>query len=1086
MPSPSACLVARGALPLGLSLLLLAAAPAVAGQGAARGSVDFQREVRPILADNCFSCHGPDESTRQVRLRLDSEDGAFGERPNGRPVVPGDTAASLVYQRISHENAALRMPPPALSTKTLSDEQIDTLRRWIDEGASWDQHWAFEAIERPEPPAVAVAGWARSPLDRFVLARLEAEGLTPSAEADKGTLARRAALDLTGLPPDPETLEAFLDDTSPDAYEKLVDRLLGSVHWGEHRARYWLDAARYADTHGIHIDNYREMFPYRDWVIDAFNRNLSFDQFTVDQIAGDLLPEPTLDQLVATGFQRNNITTNEGGVVPEEYEAIYAKDRAETIGGVYLGLTVGCATCHDHKFDPIAQREFYALTAFFRNTTQFVMDGNVSDPPPILVVPEEEDRDRWYELRTEAVDLEARIARHAAGVDNTFAEWLATGEYRDLRAPLDEASEWMRLHLDDPAAPAFEMDGIPRPVLLGGDARIEAGPHGQPALAFGDESWAGLPSVPLDTDTPFSMALWIFQPEAEGNYVVAGQYDADDDSRGWSVDLGSRQLSFRMTGEKNPTGIGRSSARVAPTNVKRMPPGEWTHIVIAHDGTGERAGMNIFRDGEFLEAAGSEYFAKVIGSLQTGLPLELGRGRTRGRGGRDELEMRYFTGGGIADLRVFNRPLTVQEAKVVSLWPTLERARSKDPDALDDTEREALRLHYLGVKDATYQRLLARTHELELEWREMRRRGGVTHVMHERADSEPAAHVLQRGMYDQPLDRVLAGVPAALPPMAESWPRNRLGLARWLVDDANPLTSRVTVNRFWQQVFGTGLVATSEDFGAQGETPSHPELLDWLAAEFRESRWDVKQFFRMVVTSATYRQAAATTPEKAERDPDNRLFSRGPRFRMDGEMVRDYALAASGMLVRTLGGPSVKPYQPEGVWSTVAMKQSNTRLYEPDEGEALYRRSLYTFWKRSAPPASMRIFNAPTREHFTVRRERTNTPLQALVILNDPQFVEASRHLAQQAMREAGEGFDGRLDFVTTRLMARPFAAAERAVAKRTFDRFLEAYRTDAGAARSLLETGDSTPDEGLPAAESAAWTMVVSQVLNLDEVLNK
>ena len=1086
MSSPSAYLAFRDVLPSAVAVLLLAAAPAVAQQGAAGASVDFQREVRPILADNCFSCHGPDESTRQVRLRLDTEDGAFGERPNGRPVVPGDAPASLVFQRVSHANAALRMPPPALSNKTLTDEQIDTLRRWIDEGASWDQHWAFEAIERPAPPAVADASWARSPLDRFVLSRLEAGGLTPAAEADKRTLARRAALDLTGLPPDAETLEAFLNDTAPDAYEKLVDRLLASVHWGEHRARYWLDAARYADTHGIHIDNYREMYPYRDWVIDAFNRNLPFDQFTVDQIAGDLLPEPTLDQLVATGFQRNNITTNEGGVVPEEYEAIYAKDRAETVGGVYLGLTVGCATCHDHKFDPIAQREFYALTAFFRNTTQFVMDGNVSDPPPILVVPELEDRDRWYELRAEAVDLEARIARRAAGVDDTFAEWLATGEYRDLRAPLDEASEWMRLHLDDQAAPAFEMDGRRHPVTLAGEARVEAGPHDQPALRFGEGAWAELPSLPLDTDTPFSIALWIFQPEEEGEYVVAGQYDTEDGNRGWSMNIGSRQLSFRMTGEANAKGTGRGSASVSPTNVKRMPAGEWTHVVFTHDGTGERAGMNVFRNGEVLEAAGSEYFAKANGSLQTGLPLELGRGATRGRGGRDELAMRYFTGGGIADLRVFNRPLTVQEARVVWLWPALQSARQKDPAALDDTEREALRLHYLGVKDATYQRLLARTHELELEWREMRRRGGVTHVMHERADSEPAAHVLQRGMYDQPLDRVLAGVPAALPPMAESWPRNRLGLARWLVDDTNPLTSRVTVNRFWQQMFGTGLVATSEDFGAQGETPTHPELLDWLAAEFRESGWDVKRFFRMVVTSATYRQAAATTPEKAEQDPDNRLFSRGPRFRMDGEMVRDYALAASGLLARAIGGPSVKPYQPAGVWSTVAMKQSNTRLYEQDEGEALYRRSLYTFWKRSAPPASMQIFNAPTREHFTVRRERTNTPLQALVTLNDPQFVEASRHLAQRAMREAGEDFDGRLDFVTTRLLARPFAAAERAVAQRTFDRFLEAYRADAGEAESLLAVGESAPDEGLPAAESAAWTMLVSQVLNLDELLNK
>ena len=1093
MPGRTAAFAARHApLPAPPGLLLAIAlaagappAPAAGQDAAAAPPVDFQRQVRPILADNCFQCHGPDEGTRQVRLRLDTEDGAFAERPAGRPVVRGDAGASLVYRRVTHADARLRMPP-AHTNKTLTGEQIDVLRRWIDEGAAWDRHWSFEPVVRPEEPAVADAAWARQPLDRFVLARLEAAGLTPAPEADRRTLARRAALDLTGLPPEPALLDAFLNDPSADAYEKFVDRLLAAEGWGEHRARYWLDAARYGDTHGIHIDNYREMYPYRDWVIRAFNRNQPFDEFTMEQVAGDLLPEPGLDQLVASGFQRNNITTNEGGVVPEEYEAIYAKDRAETIGNVFLGLTVGCATCHDHKFDPLAQREFYALTAFFRNTTQYVMDGNVSDPPPILVVPREEDRELWYGLREEAAGVEARMAHRAAAVDAAFAEWLATGAHRALESPLEAGAQWMRLHLDAAAGAAFELDGRRHPVALEGGAKIAAGPHGHAALRFGEESWAGLPPVPLDTDTPFSIALWIHQPEQEGNFVVAGQYDADDDMRGWSMDVASRQLSFRMTGERDPEGPGRPSARVAPTNLKRMPPGEWTHVVITHDGTGERAGMNVFRDGDVVEASGSEYFAKVLGSMRTGLPLELGRGRTRGRGGRDELEMRYFSGGGIADLRVFDRPLTAQEAKVVSLWATLERAREKHPDALDEAERGALRLYYLSVEDEQYRGLVARNREIGREWRELRRRGGVTHVMRERTGSEAAAHVLYRGMYDQPRERVIAGVPAALPPLEESWPRNRLGLARWLVDDANPLTGRVTVNRFWQQVFGTGLVATSEDFGAQGDPPTHPALLDWLAVEFRESGWDVKRFFRTLVTSATYRQSAAAAPGKLEADPDNRLLSRGPRFRMDAEMVRDYALAASGLLVRKIGGPSVRPYQPAGVWSTVAMPQSNTRTYRQDDGESLYRRSLYTFWKRSAPPPSMEIFNAPTREHSVVRRERTNTPLQALVTMNDPQFVEASRHLAQRALRQAGEAFDPRLDFVTLRLLARRFDDAERDVARRSYEGLVAAYRADPDEARRLLRVGDSLPDDTLPAAESAAWTMLATQVLNLDETLNK
>ena len=1047
-------------------------------------TVDFQREVRPILSDNCFLCHGPDQSARRARLRLDTQDGAFSPRPSGTTIAPHDLDASLLYQRITHEDERLRMPPPALSTKTLSSEQIDVLKRWIEEGASWDQHWSFKPIARLSPPAVTDDVWSRGALDRFVLARLEAEGLQPASEADRRTLARRVALDLTGLPPDPGVLATFLSDTSDGAYEALVDRLLDSRHWGEHRARYWLDAARYGDTHGIHIDNYREMYAYRDWVIRAFNDNLPFDEFTVDQIAGDLLPDPTLDRLVATGFQRNNITTNEGGVVPEEYEAIYAKDRAETIGGVFLGLTIGCATCHDHKFDPIAQREFYAMTAFFRNTTQYVMDGNVSDPPPVLVVPDDDDRELWHRLRREAADVEAQLQARAASVGPMFVEWLTRGAHREIETPLDASAEILTLALQDAGGPAVWLEGDRRPIIVQPGAVIAEGPNGHPSLMFDAESWAELPSLSLDSDTPFSIAMWIYQPEDEGSFVVAGQYDQEDGSRGWAMTIGSRQLSFRVTGDRAAPGLGATSARVGPINTKRMPTGEWTHIVVTHDGTAERGGLHVYRNGDLVEEQGSEFFAKAEGSILTDQPFYLGRGDALS--GTGEPEIRHFGGGGIADVRVFNRALTVQEAKVVSEWRALQTAATKSPDALTSDERVALRLRYLSIEDDEFGRLVTRKQEIAREWREVRRRGSVTHVMQEIVDSEPEAHVLSRGMYDQPLGRVVAGTPAALPPMAGSLPRNRLGLAKWLVDEANPLTSRVTVNRFWQQLFGTGLVATSEDFGAQGEPPSHPELLDHLAVEFRESGWDVKQFFRTVVTSATYRQSAQISPDKLEKDADNRLLSRGPRFRMDAEMIRDYALAASGLLVRMIGGPSVKPYQPQGVWQTVAMPQSNTRIYEPDTGDKLYRRSLYTFWKRSAPPPSMDIFNAPTREHSTVRRERTNTPLQALVTMNDTQFVEASRHLAQRAMREAGDDFDRRLNYVTTRLLARDFGDQERAVAKRTYDGFVDLYRASADDARRLLDVGDSAFDDALSVTESAAWTMLASQLMNLDEVLNK
>ncbi len=1051
-------------------------------------AVDFQRDVRPILSDNCFACHGPDEATREADLRLDTRDGAFSarppagrsNRPRGPAVVPGDTGASLLVERINQTDPLRRMPPE-VSQKSLSGEQVETLTRWIEQGAPWDEHWSFAAIDRPTPPDVDNEAWARDPLDRFILARLETEELSPAEEADRRSLARRAALDLTGLPPDPGTLAIFLGDTEDGAYERLVDRLLASPHWGEHRARYWLDAARYGDTHGIHIDNYREMYAYRDWVIKAFNRNQPFDDFTLDQIAGDLLPEPTLDQLIATGFQRNNITTNEGGVVIEEYEAIYAKDRAETIGSVFMGLTVGCATCHDHKFDPISQREFYALTAFFRNTTQYVMDGNISDPPPTLVVPRDDDRDTWYRLREEVGELEDAMTERLGTVETAFAKWLASDAHRDVDAPLGAGPELLRLDLDGGEGPAVIVDGETQPLVLHGEVRIEPGPNGLPALLFGDESSAELPPLELDTDTPFSLAMWIHMPEAEGSYTVASQSDPHDADRGWQVTLGARELYFRLRGDRAGPGRGATSISINPNNTQRLTPGQWTHIVFTHDGSGERGGLHIYRDGDRVPEQGSEFFAKVQGRIRTDRPFYLGRHDRRTEG-----SAQYFSGGGIADVRVFDRVLSVEEASVLSNWSAIRTAAAKALEELTADERQSLLLSYANTNDEEYRRLSARRLEIDAEWRELRRRGTVTHVMQELPGSEAAAHVLYRGMYDQPRERVLAGTPAALPPMPEDLPRNRLGLAHWLVDETNPLMARVTVNRFWQQVFGTGLVTTSEDFGAQGDVPSHPELFDYLATEFRDSGWDVKGFFRRLVTSSTYRQAATLTPDKLEQDPDNRLLSRGPRFRMDAEMVRDTALAASGLLVRTIGGPSVKPYQPEGHWERVAMNSSNTARYRRDSGDKLYRRSLYTFWKRAAPPPSMTIFDAGNREHSVVRRERTNTPLQALVTMNDTQFVEASRYLAQRAMREAGDDFDRRLDYVTTRLLSRPFDDSERAVARRTYDGLIDLYRADETAARELVDVGESAHDAALAADESAAWTMLASQLMNLDEALNK
>ena len=971
--------------------------------------VDFQKEVRPILSNNCFACHGPDKESRMANLRLDRQEDARA-------------ALGKVMERITAEKPARRMPPP-YSHKTLTSQQIETLKRWIAEGAPWKEQWAFIAPVRPAVPAVKSAEWVRNPIDAFILAKLETAGLKPAPEADKRKLARRVALDLIGLPPTPAEVDAFVRDSSADSYEKLIDHFMASPHYGEHRARYWLDAARYADTHGIHVDNYREMWPYRDWVIQAFNKNMPFDRFTIEQLAGDLLPNRTLDQQIASGFNRCNVTTNEAGIIAEEFEAIYSKDRADTTGAVWLGLTVGCATCHDHKFDPISQRDHYTLEAFFRNTTQPVMDGNVSDTPPIVVVPRASDRKRWFAVQQEQAAVRARMKEMMSSPGKI--------KFTNPPRPLDEGSEIF--------------------------ARTDE-------ATFEGKKTIDLPNQPVfGVSKQFSMAMWMKMPKSEESLVAASQFDPDalnqekeKKGRGWIFDIGGRVPGFRVTGDDG------SSLDARAGHLDQLLPGTWHHVVVTYDGTGERMGLSMFLDGRAIDIQGSEPLTKLKGNFATKAPLRLG-GDTK----------RFFEGGTIKDFRIFSRVLSEDEARLVWMWPKLHEG-----------DADAVRLFALRHADAGYQKLTKELAELESERKDMRRRAAVSHVMEERADQKPFAHVLFRGMYDQPREKVEPDVPSALPPMPKAYPRDRLGLAEWLMNADNPLTSRVTVNRYWQELFGTGIVKTAEDFGSQGEPPSHPELLDWLAVDFRESGWDVKRLIKTIMLSSTYRQAALTTEDKLKVDPENRLLSRGPRFRMDGELVRDYALAASGLLNEEIGGPSVKPYQPDGVWETVAMLGSNTRFYKHDSGEKLYRRSMYTFWKRSAPPASMDIFNAPTREACTVRRERTNTPLQALVTMNDVQFVEAARILAERAL--AVHGVDGQVDLVSGVLLARPLEDRERTIVKRELKDFLSYYDSHPADAKKLIAMGERKPAAKLAPAELAAMTMVVNQMMNLDEVLNK
>jgi hypothetical protein len=758
---------------------------------------------------------------------------------------------------------------------------------------------------------------------------------------------------------------------------------------------------------------------------------------------------------------------------------MYARDRADTTGTVWMGLTIGCATCHDHKFDPIAQKEMYAMTAFFRNTTQYALDGNVPDTPPIVTVPSDADRAKWDELQTLRTNLKAVVANAQTGPNAGFESWLRSPERRQIAAPFASAS---LLDVSVAESPQVTHNGQTGPVTLPADVTLGDGPPGVgKALHFGKEGAIKLPNIPeIDSDKPFTVAAWVQVPKVTQGFPLASQVDSikEGDSTkewGWSVRVTQNNTEpavFQIMLE------GRDGKYISaqPAPEFGLKAATWYHVIFTYDGSRSERGLRIYINGNAVPSYGTGAdLAPLETSVQTTAPLMLGN---RGK--------QFLEGGAIAGFRVLNRRTDEQDAQLLFAEDRVKTAAAKDIPDLSESDRQALLIYYTAEQDPAAKEAIAKLHQVDAARYEIARRSAVTFVQQERTDSQPIAHVLYRGLYDQMREEVHPNVPAVLPPMPQSLPRNRLGLAEWLVDPINPLTARVTVNRFWQHIFGTGLVKTAEDFGSQGEPPTHPELLDWLAVEFRESGWDVKKMLRLMVTSATYRQAPITTPEKIERDRDNRLLSRGTHYRMDAEMVRDYALAVSGLLVSKVGGPSVKPYQPPKVWETVAMNESNTRVYIPDTGEGLYRRSLYTFWKRSAPPPSMDIFDAPSREECVVRRERTDTPLQALVTMDDPQFVEANRVLAQNALLAARGNVDREIGYMANRLLGRSFNEKEQAIVLKSYRDYLAYYQAAPDDAAKLVKVGESKPVATLPSPQLAAMTMVANELMNLDEVLVK
>lgn len=991
-------------------------------EGAEGGKVSFSRDVLPILSDNCFQCHGPDGAQRKADLRLDTKEGAL--RTKEPVVVPGKSGESELYLRVISDDAAEVMPPPK-SNRKLTAAQKEVLKRWIDEGAAWGKHWAYEAPRRPELPAVKNEKWARNAIDRFVLARLEAEGLSPSAEAARETLLRRVSLDLTGLPPTPEEIDAFLADKSEQAYEKVVDRLLASPRYGERMVWEWLDAARYADTNGYQGDPTRSMWFWRDWAIEALNKNMPFDQFTVEQIAGDLLPNPTRSQLVATGFHRNHMINGEGGRIAEESRVDYVQDRVETTGTVWLGLTLNCCRCHDHKFDPILQREYYSLSAYFNSIDE---NGGADAHPhgnPVLAIPTPEQEQRIAELKTREAD--ANRARDELG--------------QKLRGKLPE---WEK-SIAGAAATVTWTALVPEELKSEGGADLAKGEDGS-VTASGKNPERDTFVLTLKTKLKSITGLRL-EALPDDKFVNNGPGRADNGNfvlTEFKVTLGGKALPL--------TAVSADYAQGG------FPP---ENAVDGKDDTGW--------------AVASEF-----GKLHTAVFAVNGTAASDAAETAVTVRLEFRS---IHISHVLGKfRVSATDAPATALKPLPDNIRAILATAAEqrnDGQKKELTEFFLNSEPA-----LAEARKAVDDARKAREQAEKdvprTMVMRDRAQPRET-FVLVRGAYDKFAEKVTHGVPAVLPALPGDAPPNRLALAKWIVSPENPLTARVTVNRVWQLFFGMGLVKTAEDFGVQGEKPSHPELLDWLAREFVESGWDVKRLHKLIVMSATYRQSSKVTKEGAERDPENRLLGRGARIRLPSWMIRDQALAASGLLVEKVGGRPVKGYQPTGIWEEATFGQIR---YEQEHGESLYRRSLYQFWRRIVGPTM--FFDVANRQTCTVKLARTNTPLHALATLNDVTYVEASRNLAQRVLLGPASDDAGRIREAFRRCTGRFPNAAELEVLTKRLARLRERFAKDADEAKKLIAVGESKADPRVNVTDLAAYTSLASVMLNLDETISK
>ncbi len=1013
-------------------------------------TVDYNLHVRPILSDKCFFCHGPDKNSQKAGLELATPEGAYAalKKAKGKhAIVPGDLAGSEVYHRLISTDADEMMPPKS-SNRVLTNYEKAVLMKWIEQGAEYKPHWALIKPRQLPLPTVGNKAWPRNEIDYFILNKLDEKGLKPAPEADRETLLRRVTLDLAGLPPTLAEIDAFLADKSPRAYETVVDRLLKSPHYGEKMAVDWLDLARFADTHGYTVDRYRPMWPWRDWVIKSFNQNMPFDQFTTWQLAGDLLPNPTREQRLATAFNRNHSQNMEGGIVNEEYRVEYVADRANTLGTAYLGLTVECARCHDHKFDPISQKDYYSLFGFFNNVDEA---GQISwdDAPPVptMLLTEARHDSLLAFLDQKLKASTTTLNRLAAQEKPAFEQWRkAAGD-----APAIDLKKGLQAHFTFDklvggkfvsAVSAKDQGTVADPVLAPGKVGKAFRSNGDDILNLGK---VGI----FNREQPFSIGVWVNIPKdlAKGVILHKGQGDILYNFRGYFLNLRDNKAELLMAHTWPYNCIINVSAQPLPKN-------KWIHLTMTYDGSSQASGLKLYVDGQatkLITEKDNLYKDILLKGDQPGLQVGADM---RGAG---------FKNGLVDELTVYTRELTLPE--VANLAGSLSAPGTLLP-------------FYLANVSTAYQRQRAEQQKLRTERNKVTETVPELMVMEDMKTRRPT-YILKRGVYDSHGAQVQPDVPANVMPFDKKWPRNRLGLARWLMDPNNPLTARVAVNRYWQTYFGTGIQKSANNFGNQGGLPTHPELLDYLAVRFRESGWNVKVMQRLIVLSATYRQSSQLTHEHRQKDPENVWLARGPSFRLTAEMVRDNALASSGLLFAKIGGPSVKPYQPEGLWAV------NNAVYEPDSGRDLYRRSLYTFWRRTNPPPSMNTFDAPSRSYCVVPRQKTSTPLQALVLLNDPQCVEDARVVAEQALTHGTAPAD-RLTFAYRLLTARKPTPRELAILTKLYGQELTKFSRSPAKMQGWLHAGEHRLPAKIDAPALAATTVIASTIMNSDAFITK